>query len=191
MIKLKSIIVIILSSILISSAILLTIFGLSLYLGWKETESCRLHRNRLALLNAKLYSQFVDIRDLQAKYEKDGIYKGRCLIEGTIRNNGYRTISSVKLNVEFLNASGNAIHNENFLPLKSSVLPRTTTIAALSLFTSGKELPLFPGESIRFKHVLSEQKDKDIVSPIKHKKYATNPDEWSGKFNYKIASVKF
>lgn len=191
MIKLKSIIVIILSSILISSVIILTIFGLSLYTGWKERESAKYHRAELASLNARLYSQFIKIQKIQAKYEKKGVYKGRCLIEGTVKNNGYRTISSIKLKVELLNTSGDAIYTENVLPLKASVLPRATTIAALSLFTSGKELPLLPGKSLRFTHVLSEQKDKNIVSPIKHKKYATNPDEWSGKFNYKITGVRF
>ena len=191
MIKLKSVIVIILSSILISAVILLTIFGLSLYIGWKDKEAASIHREKLASLNVELYGQFVDIQDLQPRYEKDGIYKGKCLIEGGIKNHGYRTIGSVKLALEFLNASGDVIHVEKILPLKTSILPRRTTIAALSLFTSGKELPLLPGESLRFKHVLSEQKDKNIISPIKHKKYATNPKEWSGKLNYKISGIGF
>jgi len=95
------------------------------------------------------------------------------------------------LRVEFLNASGRPIHIEELLPLKASTLERGITIAALSLFTSGKELPLLPGESASFEHLLTEQKDKDVISPIKHERYATNPNEWSGKFDYKITEIRF
>lgn len=191
MIKLKSVIVIILSSILISSAILFTIFGLSVYTGWKENESSRLHRDKVASLNARLYGQYIEMRDLQARYDKAGIYKGRYYIEGVIKNNGYRTISSLRLNVHFLNAAGEAIYTEGVLPLRRSMLSPKTTIGTLSLFTSGKETPLVPGESVHFMHLLSEQKDKDITSPVKHKRYATNPDEWAGKFNCRITAVRF
>lgn len=191
MIKLKSIVVIILSSILISSVILLTILGLSLFFGWKERGSAKVHREKIAHLNAKLYEQFVSIQDLKAEFEKKGIYKGKCTIEGLIKNNGYRTIGSLKLELEFLNATGETIYIENLLPLKASIPPPATTIAALSLFTSERELPLLPEGSLRFKHLLSEQKDKDIISPIKYKRYATNPNEWSGKFKYRISGIKF
>ncbi len=191
MIKLKSVLVIILSSILISSVILLTISGLSLYIGWKERESATLHKDKLALLNAELYGDYVSVRDIQARFEKKGMHKGKYLIKGSIKNNGYRTISSLELNVEFLNASRSVIHTEKINPLKSSNLPQRTTIAALSLFTSGKESPVLPGESMRFQHVLSVQKDKNLISPIKDKRYATNPGEWSGKFNSKITRIKF
>ncbi|MBL7069730.1 MAG: hypothetical protein ISS34_07730 [Candidatus Omnitrophica bacterium] len=191
MIKLKSILVIILSSIVISAVILLTIFGISLYTGWKEKESAGIHRERISQLNARDYGQYVKILSLKTEYVTKGIDKRKCFIKGIIKNNGYRTIASLGLRVEFLNASGSPIHVEKLLPLKASTLRRGTTIAALSLFTSGKELPLLPGESTSFVHLLTEQKDKDVISPIKHKRYATNPNEWSGKFNYKITEIRF
>lgn len=193
MLKLKSAIVIILSSLLISAVIMLTIGGLTAYFGWKESEAVRDHREKISGLNSKLYSKYISIQNLEAVYEKGGIYKGKCLLEGHIKNNGYRTVSSVRVALEFPNAAGGIIHVEDFLPLKASIPPQTrnATIAALSLFTSGKELPLLPGGSIRFKHLLSERKDKNITSPIKNKKYSTNPNEWSGKFDYKITAIKF
>ena len=191
MLKLKSLIVIILSSALISSVILLTIFGISLYIGWQERESAKLHKGKVAALNAKSYRDLIEIDGLQARYEEEGIYKEKCLLVGAIKNNGYRTISSLELSVEFLNTSDIVIFKDDFLPLKASVMPRKTTIAALSLFTSGKESPLLPGESLRFKYVMSEQKNKNIVSPIKDRKYATNPNEWSGKLIHKVTGIRF
>ncbi|MFH1753354.1 MAG: hypothetical protein ABH875_04145 [Candidatus Omnitrophota bacterium] len=189
--KLKSVIVIILSSVLISAVILLTIFGLSLFMGWKERESSILHKESLSLLNARRYSRYLDIQDMQPKFEKRGLYKGECALEGSIRNNGYRTITSIELSVQFLNSSGDIIHIEKVQPLKTSIMPKRTTIAALSLFTSGKEVPMLPGESIRFKHILSEQKDKDLISPIKNNRYGTNPNEWSGKLSQTLTRIKF
>ncbi len=191
MIKLKSLIVIIVSSILISLVILTTIFGLSLYTGYKEGESAKRHRVKIAQLNAKLYSPLIIIEGLRAKYENKGIYKDKCLLEGTIKNDGYRTVSSVKIKVRFLSASGEAIYTEEFLPLKTPMVPRKTTIAAISLFTSGRERPLMPGKSLKFKRLLDEQKNKDIISPIKNRRYATNPNEWSGKFDYEITEIRF
>jgi len=189
--KLKSILVIALSSILISAVILLTIVALSLFINYKENESARRHNESLASLNARLYGRYVTVRDIRAKYEKRGIHKGKCLLEGLIKNNGYRTLSSVELKVDFLNASGYSIHTERLHPLAASIMPRKTTIAALSLITSGREVPILPGKSLRFTHVLSEQKDKNIVSPIKNRRYATNPKEWSGDFNHRITRIRF
>lgn len=191
MIKPKSIVVIVLSSILISAVILLTISGQSLYLGWKEKESARLHRNKLALLNAILYGGLIEVEGLQAKYDNEGLHKGKCSVEGTIKNKGYRTVTSIKIAIEFLNRSGNNIYTERLYPLKNPILAKRRTIAALSLFTSGKEAALAPNEHLRFKHILGEQKEKSIISPIKYKRYATNPNEWSGKFNYRITEVRF
>lgn len=191
MIKLKSLLVILVSSVLISAVLVLTILSSSFYLSWKENNTRRAHAAIIAELNADLYGPFVNIFDLQAKVGRTSIYKGKYLIEGVIKNAGFRTIGSVVLEVNFLNAARQVIHTEEFWPLGSSPPPAETSIAALSVFMSGKELPLAPGQSLRFKHVLSSQKDKDVVSPIKHKRYATNPNEWSGKFDYKIAKVKF
>lgn len=189
--KLKSILVIILSSLVISAVILMTIFGLSLFIGWKEKKAAKIHNETLSALNAKRYSQYLSVQDIQPKFKKIGLYKDECVLEGSLKNNGYRTITSVELSVRFLNNSGDVIHTERVYPLKASIMPRKTTIAALSLFTSGKEVPVLPGESIKFQHVLSEQKDKDIISPIKNNRYGTNPKEWSGKLDQAIARVKF
>lgn len=191
MIKHKSLIVIILSSVLISAAILLTIIGISLYNGWSQGESARMHMARVSELNADLYGDNLQVQDLKAEYGRKGMHKGRCLIKGLIKNNGYRTVSSIEMALELTNASGAPVHIERFSPLKTSTLPRAATIAAVSLFTSGKESPLLPGESVRFVHVLSEQKKKSVVSPIKNKRYATNPNEWAGKFNYRIDRIRF
>ena len=191
MIKLKSTIVIVLSSILISAVILFTILGLSLYLTWRGNESSRLHTAKLVSLNEAVYNKYISVQDLKAEYAAKGLYKGKSLLKGTIKNSGYRTISSIKLSVEFLNKAGETIYTENIFPLKTAVAPSKPTIAALSLFTSGKEVPLLPGESIRLNHILSQQKHKNIISPIKNKRYATNPNEWSGKFSHKITAIGF
>ncbi|NQT06768.1 MAG: hypothetical protein HQ575_04425 [Candidatus Omnitrophica bacterium] len=191
MIKFKSLIVIILSSILISLVILLTILGLSLFIGWKEGESARRHMDIVSQQNAQSYGQLISIHNLQAVQENKGPHEGKYLLQGTIKNSGYRTVSSVSLLVDFLNSGGDTVYNENLLPLKAPAMPRTATIAALSLFTSGKESPLLPGKNTRFKCVLNEQRNKDVVSPIKSKRFATNPNEWSGKFDYRVTKVKF
>jgi hypothetical protein len=191
MIKLKSVLVIILSSLVIGAVILSTIIGLSLYLGWKEKEASAAHSEKMAELNVKLYGEHVLVQDVKAKYDKDGLHKGKCFLEGSIKNSGFRTISSLELCVEFLNESGEVMHSERLLPLKTSELPHRTTIAAISYFISGRENPVLPGKSMRFKHVMSDQKNKSVISPIKNKRYATNPNEWAGKLKHEITKIRF
>ena len=129
MIKLKSIIVILLSSLLISAVILLTILGLSVYAGWKEGESARRHRESVAALNAKHYDQLIKVDDLEPAFERDGPYKGRCTVSGLIKNAGYRTLRSVRLRLKFLNDTGSVIHKEYIFPLKASVPARVRSTA--------------------------------------------------------------
>jgi hypothetical protein len=191
MIKLKSIIVILISSILISAVLIFTILGFSLYLGWKERDTARIHAIKISGLNADIYTPFLNIFDLHAKVGGSSIYEDKYLVEGTIKNAGFRTVSSVTLEVDFLNSSREIIHTEIVKPLGSSPPPAETNIAALSIFTSRRELPLAPGQKLRFKHILSSQKDKNVISPIKYDRFATNPNEWSGKFGYRITKVRF
>jgi len=190
-IKRKSLVVILISSLVISAVLVLTIIGFSLYLGWKGKDLSKTHSLEIAGLNASLYGQHINVSGLSAKKGREGIYKDKFLIEGAIKNTGFRTVGSLMLQVDFLNASHEIIRSETFKPLASSLPPSKTSIAALSIFVSGKELPLAPGKSVVFKHILSSQKDKDVISPIKFKRYATNPNEWSGKFGHRITMVKF
>jgi len=191
MIKPKSIIVIFISSFVISLVLVLTIAGLSLYLGWKEKDSERIHSVEIDKLNASLYEKFIDVSDLKAKKGKEGIFKDNYIIEGLVKNNGFRTVSSISLEIDFLNASREAIHTETFKPLQSAVPSSKLSIGSLFILTSGKELPLARGQSMRFKHILSCQKKKDVVSPIKNNRFATNPNEWSGRFSNRVNMIKF
>ena len=86
MIKLKSIIVILFSSLVISAALVITIIGSSLHLSWREKEAAKLHSRKISGLNAKLYGQHINIFDLQAKRGRISIYKEKFLIEGIIKN---------------------------------------------------------------------------------------------------------
>ena len=97
MIKPKSVIVIILSSTLISAVILLTILGLSFYTGWKERESGRIHKKRICELNARMYAQYITIKGLEARYGNKNIGKDKCVLEGTVENTGYRTLTSLEV----------------------------------------------------------------------------------------------
>ena len=191
MIKPKSVIVIVLSSILISAVILLTIFGLSFYIGWKERESGRVHKDRMSEINAKMYAQYINLTGLEANYGNKNFGKDKHLLEGTVENTGYRTLTSLKIKVSFLNASGEVIHTEILHPLKTPAPSAVSTIADLALFTSGKETPMMPRSAVKFVHIMEEQREKNIVSPIKDKKYATNPNEWSGKFRNDITNIRF
>lgn len=61
--------------------------------------------------------QYVDVYDLEAKYY-DSLLDGRIPgVDFKIKNNGNRTLDRVEVTVEFLDADGNAIAEENYTPV--------------------------------------------------------------------------
>ena len=83
--KHRTVLVILLSSIIISSALGLTIFTFYTYLEWKEKNIGKNYTLLTHDLNAQLFNKYIII-DLESKINKEGIFRDKPIVEGTIKN---------------------------------------------------------------------------------------------------------
>ncbi len=91
-VKRKSLIVGLVSSVVIALVLIMTLVGYFIYLEFKGREFDRVYRELLEKTKAKVYSRHLDIFGLDARIENTGALKGKPIIEGAITNKGSREI---------------------------------------------------------------------------------------------------
>jgi len=145
-IKKKSIIVIILSTMLISLVLIITLVGYYLYLNWQEENDRLTYCDSLYELNAKLFSKYVDVSYVNLKMDTEGVFKGNPVVEGRITNRSDKKLLSIKLRIAVKDKEDRVLYTESFYPLqKSTYVP---------ILTEGTGQFLSPGDSISFSHIL-------------------------------------
>ena len=114
--KPRTIPVIALSSLIIASVLALTIFGFYAYLEWKEKNMRRNYKLLLYDLNGQLFDKYITV-NLQAKIERDGIFKGEPVVWGAIENKSNKKIYSLKLKIAFSNLTQQVVYVDTFYPI--------------------------------------------------------------------------
>jgi hypothetical protein len=147
--KPRTILVITFSSLIIAAVLSLTIFGFYAYLEWKEKDIRRNYRNALYEQNGQLFKKYIHV-DVRARIDTDGIFKGRPIVEGTIKNKSDKRIYSLKLKIALHDAEKQVVYVDRFYPIGPD-LESLVTIAELTTITKNF---LLEGDSISFKHRL-------------------------------------
>ena len=159
-IKKKSLLIIILSSLVISSVMALTLFGYYAHLEWKEKGARRNYRRAVYEMNAKLYGKNVSI-SLQAKIDRGDNFKDKPIVEGAIKNNTGKKISALKLKIAFYDNAQRVVYADSFYPVGS----RFERIVELGDTT---ESFLEEGDSLSFTHLLRNCPPK-VIAYLKSK----------------------
>ena len=102
LIKKKSLVVALISSFVISLVLVMTLIGYAVYLELKDEELKQSYNIMLEKVNARVYSKYIEIARLSAAIEPSGALKGQPVVEGILRNRGYRDILDIILRVKFL-----------------------------------------------------------------------------------------
>jgi len=192
LIKKKSLIVAFVSAVVISIVMVINLIGYMLYLEMKDDESERRYRSDLQKVNAKLYAKYIEIARLGASFESAGALNGRPVLEGIIRNDGYRDIKDIAVKVRFLDRDGAVIYDVSFRPQEPS-LGSYDDIAQVSIpHLAVHPLSVIrPETSLPFKKVLTGC-PTDILEDMKAGSGTSgNRGGWSGRFDYEILSVTF
>ncbi|OGW75791.1 MAG: hypothetical protein A2Z72_05245 [Omnitrophica bacterium RBG_13_46_9] len=148
-IKLRSILVITVSSLIIASVLALTIFGFYAYLEWKEENGRGNYRRALYELSGNLFSKYILI-NLKARIDKEGIFKNRPVIEGTIKNTSSKKIYSLKLKIVFSDTQRHVVYVDTFYPIGLEF----DSLANIGEIAKETKNFLLEGDSISFKHRL-------------------------------------
>ena len=115
-IKQRGPLVITISSLVIASVLALTLFGFYAYLEWKQKNIEDSHRLAVYEFDARLFGKYIIVY-LEAKTDAGGIFKGKPVVEGTIKNTSNKTIYSLKLKIALRDREDKVIYADTFYPV--------------------------------------------------------------------------
>jgi len=180
-IKKKSILVIILSSITVAIVLVATLFGFHFYLNWEEAKNRAEYNRSVYELNAKMFSKYITISSLFLGASDDDDHADKAVIEGHIKNNSDKKIISMKLRIAIVDKDNRVLYAESLYPLYQKG----------ALVVSGRESGqyLSPNDSISFKRAL-ESCPKDIVTYLRMKmRFARDHEQRVLNLDYKIEGL--
>ncbi len=114
--KRVSTLVIMISSLVIISVLGLTIFGFYAYLGWKAKDIRQNYKLALYDLNGRTFARYITLK-LYPGIGTRGAFKGKPVIEGTVKNSSNKRIYSLKLKIAFYDPGRRAVYVDRFYPV--------------------------------------------------------------------------
>ena len=163
--------VIILSSLIIISVMILTMFGFYAYLEWKEKNIRSVYYEDLYKLNAQIFKKHIYV-DLKARLETKGYFKGTPVIYGTITNNLDKKIYSLKMKVRLFDQEQKVLYVDTFFPIGYD-MEAFVDIRELIFNT---ENFLGEGDSISFDHQIRNCPPKVMDFFVSQLKFAKTKD---------------
>lgn len=189
-IKKKSMIVAVISSLVISSVLVLTLVSYVVYNELKAEEFKRRYQDILRRINAKVYSKNIEASKLGAKIESSGALKGKGVLEGVIKNAGPRGISNLLVKVGFLDSDGAAIYETIFYPQEPAL--GISGLAQVTIpYLSPPKVIISSGGTLPFKRILSDCPEEIINELKKGSGFSKGRGKWSGKFTFEVISIDF
>jgi hypothetical protein len=184
-IKRKHIAVIIFSSVIIAIVFMSTLVGYSLYIQWKKDTFALRYRNSIYKLTAELFRKDITISNVYIKMESDELSSGMPLMEGSLRNNSNKTITSIMIEVSFLAPDGTIVYDSWFDPLGGQ------HFGGPPLLSGAKQTSniLLPGEDISFRHLLRNCPPEVVAQLATKAEFAKSHPKDNVKLEYSIAGL--
>lgn len=189
LIKKKSLVVALISSMVICLVLVVNLIGYLIYLELKDKDLDKAYHTMLQKVNAKVYARHIEIAKLSAGFESTGPLSGNAVLEGIVRNNGYKDISDLLIKVRFMDKDGAVLYEAIFHPLEPSLA--SSSISAVSIpYLAGARSIIKPENSLFFKKILTDC-PKEIVTELKNYSAPQGRPRWAGKLDYEILSTNF
>jgi hypothetical protein len=190
-IKKKSLIVALISSMVICFVLVINLAGYLIYLELKDDEMNKSYRSMLRKVNAKVYSKHIEVAKLGAGFDRSGALSGQAVLEGIIRNDGYRDITDLSIKVKFLDRDGAVLYEVSFHPQEPSLASYSLPQISITHLTDSSMSTIKPESSLPFKKILTGC-PKEILSELKENTGSSGgKGRWGGKFDYEILSVNY
>ncbi len=159
--KQKHIVVIMFSSIIITGVLLFTLVGYRAYMQWKKGSFAVRYRNSIYRLTAELFRKNITISNVSVKIGDEGMLWGIPILEGSIHNDTKKTITSILIEVSFIEPDGVVLYNDWFYPLGEKYSDGPGVFSR----TSGTKNILLPGEGLSFRRAIRNCSE-DIVKKL-------------------------
>lgn len=188
LIKKKSLIVALVSSVVICLVLVINLIGYLIFLEMRDNDLNNAYQALLQKVNAKVYSKNIEIVRLSAGFEREGTLSGKAVLEGIIRNDGYKDITDLLIKVKFLDNDGAVLYETVFHPLEPSLA--SSNFSSIPYLAGSKSI-MKPESSLPFKKILADC-PREILTELKKESGAARGNgKWSGKFEYEILAINF
>lgn len=190
-IKRKSLIVGLISSVVIALALIMTLIGYFIYLEFRSREFGRVYQELLEEAKAKVYSRHLDIFGLDARIENTGALKGKPIIEGAITNKGSKEVINLVLKLSFLDRDSASIYEIAAHPQEPALGSSVFTHASIPR-THSYARPvdsLKPGQTLKFKQIITSCPTEIFVELREGEKPTKSFGRWSGKLASEVISL--
>ena len=190
-IKRKSLIVGLVSSIVIALVLIMTLVGYFIYLEFKSREFSRIYQELLEKAKAKVYTSHLDIFGLDARIENTGALKGKPIIEGAITNKGSREIVNLVLKLSFLDRDSASIYEITAHPQEPALSSGAFTHVSTSrIYSNAHPIDtLKPGQTLKFKKIITNCPTEIFVELKEGEKPTKSFGRWSGKLTSEVISL--
>ncbi|MFH1799127.1 MAG: hypothetical protein ABH844_07330 [Candidatus Omnitrophota bacterium] len=188
-IKRKHLSVILFSSIVITVVFVCTLLGYMLYIQWKKDSYALNYSDSICKLTAELFEKDIVLSNVRVKVEEKESFPDVPFIEGSIKNNSNKVVTSILIEASFLKSDGTVVYKDWFCPLGERFARQN--FGAPVLFSSIRETinVLMPGESLPFRHVLKNCPREIISQFFSRMEFARNNSEGKIKLVYSISGI--
>ena len=183
-IKKKSLVVALVSSLVILLVMITTLIGYLIYVELKDNESKLSYQALLQKLNAKNYSAYIDASKLNARLGKGGALEKEPIVEGVIVNKGRKAITDILLKVKFKDKDGAVLYEVTFHPQEPPFGSFILTQVSIPYISGPSKVQIKPGDEFAFKRILANC-PKEILSAMRE------GGSWGGKLDAEVLALDF
>ncbi len=191
-IKKKSLLVALVSSVLISMVLVTTIVAYLLYIEMRDRNFRSSYDAAMKKASARAYAKQIEFFRLKAVTGEEGPLKGRLLVEGVLINNGNRAISDMLVRIKFRDTDGAVIYEVVFHPQEPTLGISILAHVPIPSLSEPQRVPIDPGNRLIFKRVLTDC-PREIAMAIREGgvRRAGTGRAWSGTLEPEILSMEF
>jgi len=191
-IKKKSLVVALISSLVISLVLVMTIVAYLLYIEMRDRNFRSSYAEAIKKISARAYAKQIEFFRLRAVIGRDGAFRGRPMVEGVLINNGNRAISDMLVRMKFRDIDGAVIYEVVFHPQEPALGMSILGQVSIPYLTEPQRISIDPGNRLAFKRILSGC-PKEIISAIKEGPERKRKTEsgWAGTLEPEILSMEF
>lgn len=167
LLKKKNISVIIFSVGIIVAVLLSSLILFTSYFVWKEKGAALSYEKSIYATTALLFEKDLALSHVILVPGDADIFSGKPLVEGSIKNNTTKTVSSILMEISFISKDGVVVYRHRFHPFGIGPGNKNFGSPLLYPLMSPTGNMLLPGDSVSFRHVMSNC-NNGLISRIKN-----------------------
>ena len=173
------------SSLIIGVVLVSTVIVYTLYVEWKNNSFIQRYSDSISRITAEMLRKDVGIANVRVGLHKEGPFSGMPFMEGSLKNNSKKTLTSIRLELSLQKPDGSVVYKGWLHPIGEERFARSASFSD----TEDTRNVLSPGESISFRHLLRNCPPEVISQFSSKKEFAKTDAEDNIKLDYLITRM--